>query len=326
MKTGKAFDELYSLIFSHTLARCLHVLAEAGVADLLESEPRAVSDLAAGSGLDAGALERILRLLSNYGVFVAEGVGYMHTPQSLLLRSDHPQSLRAYARMAGMPVMWEGIARLPHAVRTGAPEKDWSQLVAHFAEHPDEASLFNESMTSKSLVAIDAMANVYDFGVFDTVADIGGGRGHLLQKICAGNATNGILFDLPHVIADVADISSAQLKLVGGDFFRDPLPAADAYTLMDILHDWNDEQAVEILSAVHRAAPPHARVLVIENMISERPEFHMGNLLDVMMLALTGGRERSRTDFQALFASAGLRLERVIETESQFSMVEASVV
>jgi len=316
---------VWGLINTHTIARCLHVMAEVGVADALEADrPTPVAELAARTGTDADALGRMLRLLSAYGVFASGPDGYVHTPSSLVLRSDHPQSMRSFARMIGMPVIWKSFTDLRHAVDTGTPAMDWTGLMAYFSDHPDEASLFNEAMAGKSTGVVSAVVDAYDFSPFATIADIGGGRGHLLQAILDRNpAASGILFDLPHVIEDSSGAASSRIEVIGGDFFHDPLPSVDAYVLMEVLHDWADPQAAQILSSVRRVAPKHARVLIVEALLSDLPGPHFVKMLDIIMLAVTGGRERSRSEYQALLESAGFRLLRIMPTFSQYSIVEA---
>ena len=319
-------ETVWGLINTHTLARCMHVIAEFGVADALENRASSAAELAAATGLNADALGRMLRLVAAHGVFASNPEGYVHTPASRLLRSDHPQSLRSFARMIGMPVIWRGFTDLAHAARTGKPATDMAGVVAYFSEHPVEASLFNQAMVGKSAGVVPAVVEAYDFRPFATVADIGGGRGHLLQAILARAPTaSGVLFDLPHVIADASGAASQRLRLAAGDFFRDRLPVADAYVLMEVIHDWADGEATKILSAVRRAAPKHARVLVVEALVSESPGPQFAKMLDVIMLAVTGGRERTRTEYERLLASTGFRLERVIQTVSQYSLVEAVV-
>jgi hypothetical protein len=139
----------------------------------------------------------------------------------------------------------------------------------------------------------------------------------------APNAS-GVLFELPHVIADAPAVP--RMKLVAGDMFHDPLPAADAYLLMDVLHDWDDADAERILRAVRAAARPNARVLIIETLVAESPGPHFGKLVDVIMLAATGGRERTRSQFGALLAAAGFRFQRLVPTAAQHSIVEAVAV
>ena len=318
---------VWGLINSHALARCVQVAAEFGVADALGDRPASAAELAKHARMNADALNRMLRLLAAHGVFAWSPEGYTHTPSSRLLRTDHPQSLRSFARMIGMPVIWNGFTELAKAARTGRPALDWAGLVAYFADHPEEASLFNQAMVGKSGSVVPAVVAAYDFTPFRLIADIGGGRGHLLQGILKRAPTaSGVLFELPHVIADAAEIASARLRLQAGDFFVDPLPVADAYVLMEVIHDWADEEAAKILAAVRRAAPRHARLLIVESLVSESPGPHFGKMLDIIMLAVTGGRERTPSEYEALLKAAGFRLERVIPTPSQYSVVDATVV
>lgn len=322
----QAAEMVWGLINTHALARCMHVIAEFGVADALENRASSAAELAAATGLNADALGRMLRLLAAHGVFAAKPEGYVHTAASRLLRSDHPQSLRSFARMIGMPVIWRGFTDLAHPARTGKPATDIAGLFAYFSEHPAEAGLFNQAMVGKSAGVVPTVVAAYDFSSFGTVADIGGGRGHMLQAILEQVPTaSGVLFDLPHVIADASGAASDRLRLTAGDFFRDQLPVADAYVFMEVIHDWADGEATKILSAVRRVAPRHARVLVVEALVSESPGPQLSKVLDIIMLAVTGGRERTRAEYEKLLASAGFRLERVIQTASQYSLVEAVV-
>jgi hypothetical protein len=312
------------LAIAHVLARCLHVVADFGVADALGDAPLSATELAERVGLDPDALARMLRLLAAGGVFAAGPKGYSHTAASRLLRGDDPRSLRALVRMRGLPIIWRGFTELEHAARTGQPTTDWPALVAYFASHPEEAAVFNEAMVAKSQVVIPAVLDAFAFDAFKVVADIGGGRGHLLQAILArAPDARGVLFELPHVIADAAPAASPRLRLVAGDFFADAMPAADLYILMDLLHDWADEDAARILAALRRAAPRGGHVLVIETLVAEGPGPHFSKMLDILMLALTGGRERTPAEHARLLDGAGFRLERVVPTTAQYSIVEA---
>ena len=317
---------LWGLLNGQAVARCIYVLADFGVADVLDDEPRSVDELAARSGMNADALDRMLRLVAAHGVFARLPDGYIHTTTSSLLRSDHPQSLRSYTRMNGTTI-WRALTDLAHPARKGRPAMDYAAMVAHFAEHPDEGRLFNEAMADRAAAVIPTVIDAYDFGQFETIADIGGGRGQLITAILDRAPTaKGILFDLPQVVADAAPAASPRLQLVVGDFFADPLPNADAYVLMDILHDWGDEEARTILEAVRRAALPGARLLVVEALIADEPGPDAGKVLDVTMLASTDGRERSRDQYTRLLAAGGFRLERVVPTQSAFFVVEATAV
>jgi hypothetical protein len=314
---------IVDLARAHITARCLHVAAECGAADAVGAEGATPAEIAARTGYDADALDRILRLLASYGIFERTPDGrYLNTASSAKLRSDDPQSLRSYVRMNGLHVMWNRYGALDEPARTGRPRHDWASLVEHFAAHPEESAIFNAAMESKARTVLPAVANAYDFSAFGTIVDIGGGRGHLLKLILErAPQARGILFELEHVIADAA--ATPRLELETGNFFTDPLPAADAYLLMDVLHDWNDADTARILAAVRRAARPTSRLLIVETLVPETPGPHVGKSLDISMLAVTGGRERTEQQYRALLAAARFELTRVLPTASQYSIVEA---
>ena len=309
-------------------SRSLHVVAELGVADLIGDEAVGVQELATACGVDADALDRVLRLLATHGIFEPERDGYGHTDASRLLRSDHPMSMRAFARMMGLPGVVAMLDRLEHSVRTGKPAAelvDPKGLWAYLQRHPGEAEVFGQAMTAKAAADIAAVLGAYDFGRFGTIADIGGGRGHLLRAVLdAVPNARGILFDLPDVIQRL-DVDMVRLTPRSGDFFVDPLPSADAYILMEVIHDWPDAEAAAILSAIRRAASPGARVLIVENVLAEGIADPRGRTLDIVMLAVTGGRERTVSQFARLLDSADFGGTRVIETSGPLRIVEAVV-
>jgi hypothetical protein len=263
------------------------------------------------------------------GVFDRVGDAYAHTDASRLLRSDHPMSMRAFPRMMGMVSFSESLGHLAHSVRTGEAafclvEPDG--LFAHLQRHDDEARIFDASMTAKAAGDTAAVLAAYDFSRFSTIADIGGGRGHLLRAVLqAAPDTSGILFDLPGVI-DSLDQPSDRFTAHAGDFFVDALPSADAFILMEVIHDWDDEQAAAILSAVRRAATPGATVLIIEAVADEAVLDPVVRTLDVIMLAITGGRERSSAELEQLLARVGLRATGTLSTPSPLRIVEAVAV
>ena len=310
---------------AHIAARCLHVAAAFGVADAIGERPTDPREIGARTGLDPDAVRRILRLLAAHGVFEESAAGYSHNAASSLLRSDHPESMRPYVRMAGMPAFWNRYTDLAVAARTGRPSVDWRGLIDYFEQHAEEAQIFNAAMVAKSRAALPAVTAAYDFSRHGIIADIGGGRGHLLAAILErAPRARGILFELPHVAADAASAASARLEIVAGDFFTAALPRADLYLLMDLLHDWRDEDAARILASVRRAAHAGSRLLIIETLVPEAPGPHFGKTLDLIMLAVTGGRERTRAQYAELLGRSGFRLERVLPTQSEYSLVEAS--
>lgn len=274
------FDTVQHIAGGYWLPRCLHVVAELGVADVLDETPRTAAELAASVGAHPGALGRVLRLLCAYGVFEFQGDEFRHSPASRLLRTDHPQSMRAFVRMLGLPINWAVCGALEHSVRTGLPAAAkvlpggyW----AYFAEHPEENGIFNAAMAGKAQGQVAGVIAAYNFSGFGLVGDIGGGRGHLLRAVLdATPSAKGVLFDLPHVIEEVAGAASERLALQAGDFFRDTLPTCDAYLMMEVIHDWGDEEAVAILKAIRRAARSHAKFLLIEQLVPPHPRSALG--------------------------------------------------
>ncbi len=269
----------------------------------------------------------MLRLLAAHGIFEVAAGGYRHTNSSLLLRSDHPMSMRAFARLNGLPVFSATFAELGHSVRTGSPALELvapNGLWPYLQEHPEEAAVFEGAMTAKAHADVSAVLDVYDFSRHGRIADLGGGHAHLIEAILATHHdVTGVLFELPHVAEEVT--ASPRLEVIGGDFFTDPLPSCDAYMLMNILHDWDDERASTILAAVSKSSEPGAAVLVIETVMPEGPEQHWAKTLDVLMLAVTGGRERTEAEYRRLLGDAGIDLVRTLPTATPFSIVEGRV-
>lgn len=319
---------LRQLGIGHRVARCLQVIAELGVADHLGEQPESSETLAAAVGADPPALARVLRALASHGVFEEIGAQFRHSPASRLLRSDHPQSQRSFVRLRGAPIFWGAYGQLEHSIRTGEPAATRiapGGVFEYFATHPEEGRLFDEAMTEKSREQIASVLAAYDFSRFESIADIGGGRGHLLQAVLAANPdAKGVLFDLPEVIGPNGSLASERLTLRTGSFFTDPLPTCDGYLLMNVIHDWGDAEALAILSAVQRAAPAHARVLLLEMLMPDSPGAHPAKLLDIEMLVMTGGRERTLAEYERLLDAAGMRLVRMITTRSLTVILEGA--
>jgi len=318
--------QLLALINGHVLPRCIHVIAEAGVADALDDTPMTAESLGRATDLDGRTLHRLLRLISTAGIFEMRDGKWAHTAVSRFLRSDHPQSMRAFARMIGDRVNWSSLGELEYAVRTGnaaigkvAPEGIWG----YYQAHPERGRIFDEAMTAKAHADNAAILDAYDFSKYRVIADIAGGRGHLLKAVLAKYpAANGILFDLPGVVGSVE--SSARMSLVAGDFFKNELPAADAYLVGHILHDWADKEATAILRAIRRAAPAQAQLLVLEFILPEEPGPHLAKVLDILMLSATGGLERTKSEYASLLADSGFKFERVVPTASPISVIVAA--
>ena len=307
-------------------SRCLHIIAELGVADALGDLPQSTDALAKATRTQPLALYRVLRLLASVGIFECKDGTWHHTEASRFLRADHPASLRDYVRMLGFPVFWDAFGDLEHSLRTGEcafTKRHAEGVFEYLAKHPEESRIFDSAMTSKSHRDIAAILPAYDFSQFASIADIAGGRGHLVRAILKSSPkTEGILFDQPHVVAEVAPENGEKLKVVGGNFFTDAVPKADAYLLMNIIHDWPDAESIKILSAIRRAMPAHARVLIIETVVPPAPGPHLSKELDIIMMAIPGGMERTQEEYAALASKCGLRLKRMVETKSPYSILE----
>jgi O-methyltransferase len=321
------FEMLQSTALGYSLSRCLHAVADLGVADQLGVEPQSAADLAAAVGAHPDALSRVLRLLAAHGIFEMQGETVRHSPASQLLRTDHPQSMRAFVRLFGLPVMWTVYETFEQSVRTGAPATAQvlpDGLFPYFARRPDEAALFDVAMAAKAQGHVAGILATYDFSRVRRIGDIGGGRGHLLSAVLrAYPSSSGVLFDLPHVIEHVAGLVSDRLTLQAGDFFQDALPTCDTYLLMEVIHDWDDDEAVAILRAIRRAAPEGATLLVIEQMIPDASGPAWTKLLDIHMLALLGGRQRTRQEYAVLLEMAGFALQREVNIPGDLSILEA---
>jgi O-methyltransferase domain len=322
------FETLRVMAAGYCLSRGLHVVANLGVADKLEETPRTAAELAMSVGAHPEAMGRVLRLLAAHGVFESYDDKFNHTPASKMLRGDHPQSMRDFVRMFGLPPIWATFGDMEHSVRTGLPagEKVTSGgLWAYLAQHPEASAIFNAAMMTKANTQIAGVLAAYDFSGFEMIGDIGGGRGHLLSALLERVPTaRGVLFDLPHVVEDAASAMSPRLTRQAGDFFKDPLPACDAYLVMEVIHDWSDAESVSILKAIRRAAPSHAKLLVIEEMIPDDPSPAWPKMLDIHMLTLIGGKQRTRREYEVLFDAAGFSFKREIDTGAGISVLEAA--
>jgi len=324
---------LLRMMTGYWQAKALAVAAELGLADLLRVGPRTAASLAEICDVDADSLHRLLRALASVGVFVQTDQDlFALTPMADLLRSDRPGSMRALARMYGSE-QYEAWGGLLESVRDGAPAFDHAfgaSYFAYLAAHPDASSIFNDAMTGWTAQLSDAVAAAYDFSGSGLVVDVGGGTGLLLATILqAAPALRGTLFELSHV-AEQADAYlratpiGDRCTVVAGDFF-DAVPGGGSfYALAQILHDWDDGQCAKILRNCREAMLPGAKLLIIEQVIPPRNEPSLGKWLDLHMLVLLGGRERTEAEYASLLSAADLKLDRLIPTAAGASILEAT--
>jgi len=267
--------------------------------------------------------------LANHGIFEYDGERFTHNEASRTLRSDAPDSTRSLARMMGLKVHWDAYRELDVTLRTGAPSISAvteGGLFPHLRAHPEQARLFHEAMTGKSFAQVGPVAQAYDFRGFGTIGDIGGGLGHLLYGVLAQSPeARGVLFDLPGVIELARQRADARVSYVGGDFFKDPIPPCDAYLMMTVLHDWSDDEAVAILSNLKSNAPRTAKLLLVEGIVRAETQNDFVKDLDIEMLVMTTGQERTETEWNGVLKRAGFRLTRVIPAGAWSSIVEAQL-
>ena len=326
LETLSPLDLILQTTGGYCVARSLHVAADLGVADCVDDAPVRIVDVARRLEVDADALGRILNLLNAHGIFVLSEGSLSHSEASRTLRSDHPQSTRDLARMFGLPFIWQAFEALDHTVRTGTaaaakvhPEGLWAWL----SQRPEASAVFNGAMIGKSSGQVAAVVESYDFSRFRKIADIGGGRGHLLQAILEKwPQTTGLLFEQPHVIDEVREIASDRLELVEGDFFASNLPPAEAYILMEVIHDWADEESLKILSTVRDAAPKGSTLLLVEQLMPEKPGPDWVKMLDIHMMALFAARQRSAGEYHRLVERCGFALRGATDTPAGISILE----
>jgi O-methyltransferase/methyltransferase family protein len=327
--------QMSRLATSYWVPQAIYVAAELGVADALGDDARSAADIARAVGADPAALERLLRALVAIEVCTAGDDGrFALTPLGSCLRSDSRDSVRAWVLLVGGPRCWLPWGRLVECVRTGksVPALDGRATWVEPSDDPAASDTFNQSMVQLTRHLAGAVAVSYDFGGMRTVVDVGGGYGALLPPILKSNpGLRGIVFDLPRC-RDGARALAEKVRLadrtefVGGDFFTDRLPKADAYLVKSVIHDWDDARSVAILRNVRAAMDASARVLVIEPIVPDRPGSSPFDAMlahtDLNMLVVTGGRERTERDFRALVQAAGLRVERIVPTPAAFSIIE----
>ena len=317
-------------------AACLGVAAELGVADKLAEGPRSIDELAAATGTRADALLRVIRLLASQGVFRLRGERVSLSRQAQALRSDHPQSMRAWARMVCSPLSWEPLGQLASCVRSGRDAyqlRDGMGLFEWLATRPEESATFEAGMTSASALDNPAIVSGYDFSSINSLADVGGGLGGTLAAILEHYPNlGGTLVDQPSVVERAQrqwGISHRNLvkrvTFAPGDIFGTIPPGYDAYFMKSIIHDWNDADALRILRACRAAMRSGSRLLIAEMIVESGDSPHPAKVLDVAMLALTGGKERTAAEYNDLFRKAGLSLRRIVRTASPRSIIEVVV-
>lgn len=318
---------LFQMATGYWLSQAIYVAAKLGVADVLENGPKSSAELAAATSCDRSSLFRVLRALASVGVLSQiDGDRFALTRLGGGLRSNVPGSQRAIAITLG-EVHYQACGDLLHAVRTGSPAFDQvfgAGLFEHLAQNPEDGAAFNQGMTDMASMVAYAILLAYDFSEISAVVDVGGGEGQLLRRILSWYPEmNGTVFDYSGALRSPVSGNEDRCSSIAGSFF-DSVPAgAEAYLLCSVLHDWNDELAGAILRNCRKATPNHARLLLVETVVPETSAASFSKLLDINMMAMSTGRERTKSEFQALLDAAGFKLTRIIPTLAPQSIIEA---
>lgn len=329
-KQDRASVELTRIMDGAIVAQLIQLVAEFGVADLVDGT-RSTADIAASTDTDPDVLYRVLRTLAGVGMFTERpGRTFDLTPLAGPLRSNAPDSVSGLATVRGSREHWVALGELRHSLQTGRSSfthvhgQDWW---SYLDENTEQAALFSKAMGDNAQQVHEAVADAYDFPGTQELVDVGGGRGDLVATLLRRHPRmRAIVFDRPYattgsteVLADVAD----RAKPVPGDFFESIPAGGDTYLLCRILHDWDDERAARILRNVAEVLPKNGRVIVAEAVVPEGDAPHPAKFMDITMLAMHEGKERSEAEFAALLASAGLRHLQTVTTDAEIGLVLA---
>jgi O-methyltransferase domain len=327
-------EQLFQMAFGFLTTAALGCVAELEIADKLKNGPKSVALLAAESGVKEEPLYRVLRALATAGVFEEQRPKtFALTPAADLLRRDAKGSMRNMMLFLATRIHFELSPEMMHSLKTGETVVEKVHNVSvfeYFEKDKITGEIFNNAMTDFSAVVIPAALEAYDFSYLNgkTLIDIAGGHGKVLTEILvAYPEIRGKLFDLEHVVNGAKPrIESlgltARCGVCSGDFFKE-VPQADAYIMKHIIHDWDDAKATTILKNIHRASPADARVILLEGVIAPGNAPSLGKWLDLEMLLMPGGKERTEEEYGELFAGAGFRVTKFVPTKSPMFVIEA---
>lgn len=329
-----AQERAFELVSGFRYTQMVHAVTHLRIPDLVATAPRSSDELAASTGVRAQPLRRVLRCLVTVGVFTETEDGrFGATPVSECFR-DQPGSVRGPALMLPTDT-YVAFGDLMHTLQTGEPAFEhtfrmsrWEQL----AQDPEKAAVFNAAMQSRSEEIRAGVASAYDWARFRSIIDVGGGRGTLMAGLLKAHSNlRGTVFDVDAGLAETEAYLKGQgvrdrCEIVSGSFFESIPAGHDAYVLKSIVHDWNDEKAGAILASVRKAMAAQARLILVEHVMPARPETSVGSrrifVDDIQMLVMLDGQERTEVEYRTLMQRAGLRLTRVLPTDSIFHLIE----
>jgi ubiquinone/menaquinone biosynthesis C-methylase UbiE len=323
---------LFEMATAYWLSQAIYVAAKLGIADLLKDGPQSCVALAASTSSDAPSLFRVMRALSSVGIFSQLGRDrFALSRLAESLQTEVHGSLKAMVITLG-EIHYQACGNLLHSVQTGSPAFNnvfGASLFDYLQQNVDAANSFNQGMANVSSMLAHAVLMAYDFAGISSIVDIGGGQGKLLEKILQFSPnTRGTVFDTASTIERAKqqlDNSawSGRCSYVVGNFFNSVPQGADAYILCGVIHDWDDSRAITILRNCRQAMAENGRVLLVDMVVPDTNAMSFSKLLDLNMLAMTGGRERTKAEFSALLDAADYKLTRIIPTMAPQSVIEA---
>jgi hypothetical protein len=326
-------EQILQIITNFWSSRAVYVFAKLGIPDLLKSGPKSADELAAATKMHAPSLYRVLRALASLGFVSATADGrFAQTPLSEILVTDAPGSLRWFTISELGQEHYPAWGNLMYSVRTGEIAFDnffGADVWKYFEQNPEDAAVFNNSMSGVTAATNEEILAVYDFSSLGTVVDVGGGHGGLITSLLKANPKlKGILLDAPQVIEgarpkiEEAGLSN-RCETVAGDFFKAVPAGGDAYVMKWIIHDWDDERAITILKNCRNQMSRNAKIIIVDCVVPENNEPDFSKFFDLNMMVMTGGKERTEKEFARLLGAAGFKLLRVIPTRVPTSIVEA---
>jgi cyclopropane fatty-acyl-phospholipid synthase-like methyltransferase len=320
---------LFQMITGYWISKSIYVAAKLGIADLLKEGARSYEQLAQATATDARSLYRLLRALASVGIFTENEHGYFGlTPMGACLQSDSPGSMRSVA-MALVDEHFQAWGDFLYSIQTGntAFEHVYGMpIFDYYMQYPEQYKIFDAAMSETHGIKDKAIVESYDFSSVHKLVDIGAGKGGLIKTILNKYPhIQGVIFDQAPVVANTQLLAELgqRLELIAGDFFETVPSGFDTYVLKRILHDWDDEKSLKILQNCRQAIADNGKLLVVESVIPEGNKFSPAKFLDLQMLALTGGMERTASEYSQLFAGAGFELTRIISTTTDLQVIEA---
>ncbi len=327
--------QVIQMATAYWVSKVVYAAAKLDLADRLADGAKTAEELAGPTETHAPTLHRLMRTLASLGILTEkEEARFALTPLGETLKTGAPGSARASVLTMGAPMFVNSFENIMHSLKTGETGFEAAHgmpVFDYLAQHPEEASMFSETMVGFHGGETPAVAAAYDFSQFETIVDVGGATGNMLSAILTQHAgPRGVLFDMPHVAADapafleergVAD----RISIETGSFFESVPAGGDAYILSHIIHDWTEQQCLTILGNVRRAMAPDGKLLIVEFVLPEGDTPHLGKIADMVMLVIPGGQERTADEYDVLLKKAGFRMTRVIPTESPVSIVEAVI-